>query len=83
MRLGKTLWLIILVKLFVIFVILKLFFFPNFIKKHAEEGQESEFVATQVLKDWRIEELKNLRIEDFTNLTIKAYDYKPFSKHRQ
>jgi hypothetical protein len=51
MRLGKTLWLIILVKLFVIFVILKLFFFPNFIKKHAEEGQESEFVATQVLKD--------------------------------
>ena len=51
MCLGKTLWLIILVKLFVIFVILKLFFFPNFIKKHAEEGQESEFVATQVLKD--------------------------------
>ena len=51
MRLGKTLWHIILVKLFVIFVILKLFFFPNFIKKHAEEGQESEFVATQVLKD--------------------------------
>ena len=51
MRLGKTLWLIILVKLFIIFVILKLFFFPNFIKKHAEEGQESEFVATQVLKD--------------------------------
>lgn len=51
MRLGKTLWLIILVKLFVIFVILKLFFFPNFIKEHAEEGQESEFVATQVLKD--------------------------------
>ena len=51
MRLGKTLWLIILVKLFVIFVILKLFFFPNFIKEHAEEGQEPEFVATQVLKD--------------------------------
>ena len=51
MTVGKTLWLIILVKLFVIFVILKLFFFPNFIKKHAEEGQESEFVATQVLKD--------------------------------
>ena len=49
MTLGRTLWAIILIKLFVIFVILKLFFFPNFIKEHAEQGQESEFVATQVL----------------------------------
>jgi tellurite resistance protein TehA-like permease len=49
MKLGRTLWAIILIKLFVIFVILKLFFFPNFIKEHAEQGQESEFVATQVL----------------------------------
>jgi tellurite resistance protein TehA-like permease len=49
MKLGRTLWAIILIKLFVIFVILKLFFFPNFIKEHAEQGQESEFVATQIL----------------------------------
>ena len=34
MRLGRTLWAIILIKLFVIFVILKLFFFPNFLKSH-------------------------------------------------
>ncbi len=51
MRLGKTLWAIILIKLFVIFVILKLFFFPNFIKQHADEGHEADFVATQVLHD--------------------------------
>ncbi len=51
MRLGRTLWTIILIKLFVIFVILKVFFFPNFIKQHADEGGEAEFVATQVLKD--------------------------------
>ena len=50
MTLGRTLWAIILIKLFVIFVILKLFFFPNFIKEHAQEGEESEFVATQILK---------------------------------
>ena len=31
MKLGKTLWLIILVKLFIMFFILKLFFFPNFV----------------------------------------------------
>lgn len=50
MKLGRTLWAIILIKLFVIFVVLKLFFFPNFIKEHAQKGEESEFVATQILK---------------------------------
>ena len=40
MKLGRTLWAIILIKLVVIFVILKLFFFPNFIKQHAEKGEE-------------------------------------------
>ena len=50
MKLGRTLWAVILIKLFIIFVILKLFFFPNFIKEHAPEGEESEFVATQILK---------------------------------
>ncbi len=50
MKLGRTLWAIILIKLFVIFVVLKLFFFPNYIKEHAQEGNESEFVANQILK---------------------------------
>ena len=48
MTLGRTLWAIILIKLFIIFAILKVFFFPNFIGQHTEEGQESDFVATQV-----------------------------------
>ena len=47
MRLGKTLWAIILIKLFIIFVILKLFFFPNFLKQHAQ-GDEAGFVATEL-----------------------------------
>lgn len=50
MRLGRTLWAIILIKLFIIFVVLKIFFFPNFLKEHAEKGKEAEFVATEVLK---------------------------------
>jgi hypothetical protein len=50
MTLGRTLWAIILIKLFVIFAILKVFFFPNYISTHADEGKESEFVATQILK---------------------------------
>ena len=49
MRLGKTLWTIILIKLFIMFAILKVFFFPNFLKQHAAEGQEAEFVATEMI----------------------------------
>ena len=50
MTLGKTLWAIILIKLFIIFVVLKLFFFPNFLKTHAN-GNESGYVAKQLLED--------------------------------
>lgn len=49
MKLGKTLWLIIGIKLFIIFIILRLFFFPNFISQHSEKGEEADFVATEVL----------------------------------
>ena len=50
MRLGKTLWAIILIKLFIIFVVLKLFFFPDFLSSHAEEGQEADFVANELIE---------------------------------
>ena len=49
MGLGKTLWAIILIKLFIIFVILKIFFFPNFLKQHAE-GDEAGFVAGELVE---------------------------------
>jgi hypothetical protein len=49
MRLGKTLWAIILIKLFIMFAILKVFFFPNFLKQHAAEGHESDYVATEMI----------------------------------
>ena len=47
MRLGRTLWAIILVKLIIIFAVLKVFFFPNFLKEHAQ-GDEANYVATQL-----------------------------------
>ena len=47
MTLGRTLWLVILIKLFIIFIVLKVFFFPNFLKQHAE-GNEADFVATEL-----------------------------------
>lgn len=50
MRLGKTLWTIILIKLFIMFVILKIFFFPNFLKTHADKGGESDYVANEFIE---------------------------------
>lgn len=49
MTLGKTLWTVIIIKLLIIFLVLKLFFFPNFIKQHAAEGEEAEFVGTEMM----------------------------------
>lgn len=46
MTLGRTLWTIVLVKLFFIFAVLKVFFFPNFLKEHAQ-GDEAGYVATE------------------------------------
>ena len=40
MTLGRTLWTIILIKLFLLFIILKLFFFPNFLKKNFSTDKE-------------------------------------------
>ena len=51
MTVGKTLWLIIGIKLFVMFAILKLFFFPNFLKTNFDnESERSEYVIEQLIK---------------------------------
>ena len=47
MTIGRTLWAVILVKLFIMFAILKVFFFPNFLKEHAG-GDEAGYVATEL-----------------------------------
>lgn len=49
MTLGRTLWAVIIIKLFVIFAILKVFFFPDFLKEHAE-GDEAGYVATELVE---------------------------------
>gem|GEM_PF-58252 len=50
MTVGKTLWAVILIKLFIMFAILKVFFFPNFIKQNTQKGNEAEFVSTEMIK---------------------------------
>ncbi len=49
MRLGKLLWLIILVKLFIIFFILKLFFFPDFLGKYKTPAEKREYVSGELV----------------------------------
>jgi uncharacterized membrane protein len=48
MTIGKTLWAVILIKLFIIFIVLKIFFFPNFISHQSEKGEEAEFVSAEI-----------------------------------
>ena len=40
MTLGRTLWVIILIKLFVLIFVLKLFFFPDLLKKNFNTDKE-------------------------------------------
>ena len=47
MTIGRTLWAVILIKLFIMFAILKVFFFPDFLKEHAQ-GDEADYVATEL-----------------------------------
>ena len=51
MTVGKTLWLIILVKVFIFFVVMKLLFFPNLLKNNYYTDEErAEHVRTELLK---------------------------------
>ncbi|MDR0798824.1 MAG: DUF4492 domain-containing protein [Dysgonamonadaceae bacterium] len=48
---GKPLWILILIKLFIIFAVLKVFFFPNFLNNHCDtEEEKSEFVFKELMK---------------------------------
>ncbi|WP_321426512.1 DUF4492 domain-containing protein [uncultured Bacteroides sp.] len=49
MTLGKSLWTIILIKLFILFFILKLFFFPNFLGKQKTEEKKQEYVGNELI----------------------------------
>lgn len=49
MKLGKTLWLIILVKLFILFLILKPFFFRNQLRDLKSPEEKSERVIQNLI----------------------------------
>lgn len=49
MTLGRTLWAIIVIKLFILFFVLKLFFFPNLLKKNFNSDKER---STHVIENF-------------------------------
>jgi hypothetical protein len=50
MTVGKRLWIIILIKLFIIFIILRLIFFPNFLNRNFNTDKEKgEYVRDQLI----------------------------------
>ncbi len=49
MTVGKTLWKIIIVKLIVMFAVLKLFFFPNYLKTNfSTEQDRADYVLSRL-----------------------------------
>lgn len=49
MTIGRILWLIILLKLFIMFFILKLFFFPAFLKGKTDL-EKQEYVGNELIQ---------------------------------
>ncbi|MDL2309968.1 DUF4492 domain-containing protein [Parabacteroides sp. OttesenSCG-928-B22] len=50
MTLGKTLWAIILIKLFIMFVILKIFFFPRYLNRFDTQEAKQEYVSDELIE---------------------------------
>ncbi len=51
MTVGKTLWKIIFIKLFVMFAVLKLFFFPNYLNTNfSNDEQRADHVIENLTK---------------------------------
>ena len=49
MKLGKRLWILIAVKLFILFAVVKYFFFPNILEeKFDNDVQRSEYILQQL-----------------------------------
>lgn len=48
---GRKVWIVIIIKLFIIFIILRIFFFHDFLrKKYSNDQQRSNYVLEQITK---------------------------------
>ena len=51
MTVGKTLWILVLIKLFIIFAVLRVFFFPNYLNTNFHDDQSKANHVRQELID--------------------------------
>ncbi|WP_456393803.1 DUF4492 domain-containing protein [Nitratifractor sp.] len=52
MRLGRKLWLLVAIKLFVLFVVIKWLFFPDVMQEHfSNDTQRSDYILRQLTKE--------------------------------
>lgn len=51
MTLGRKLWILILIKLFILFFIFKLFFFPNLLERDYDNDEERAAAVRSTLID--------------------------------
>jgi Domain of unknown function (DUF4492) len=52
MTIGKMLWIIVLIKLFIMFAVLKIFFFPNYLNTNfRDESSKANHVRLELIKD--------------------------------
>jgi hypothetical protein len=59
MVLGKKLWTIILIKLFIMFFVLKLFFFPNYLNtKFESDKDKGNYVLEQITRSISVNKTK-------------------------
>lgn len=49
MDLGRTLWAIILIKLFIMFVVLKIFFFPRYLNQFDTKSEKEDYVSRELV----------------------------------
>ena len=75
MTVGKTLWIIIGIKLFIFFIVIKLLFFPDFLSTKCDSEQEkTEYVRHQLTNEARaktndVRALPSKEAEDHGQLT--------------
>ncbi len=57
MTLGKTLWTIVIIKLIIMFLILRPFFFPNFLNSKFDDAEsKSDYVTEELINNSTVNE---------------------------
>jgi len=49
MEWGRELWILILIKLFIMFVVLRIFFFPRFLNRFDTDAAKEEYISNELI----------------------------------